>query len=275
MLRVSLREWLEVGARASDCEVLFGLLEDDDSGPSGALGIAAASGRRKYKRVEEMRDGERVEFVEFLRHLSQMAESLNLTTTARLLTMVANDPPETQRELKMVVVGIKADLDGKVCLCVPEHLAKYYENDALMDEQTANAFPAARKELRLAANSVACGLSTAAIFHAMRAAEIGVRILGKELGVTFPNKPIALAECQQILDQADSKIKAIGQQPKSEQRDEDQRFFSSAAAQFRYFKDAWRARAAHARASFDETEALRVLDHALDFFRTLSERLAE
>jgi hypothetical protein len=109
----------------------------------------------------------------------------------------------------------------------------------------------------------------------MRAAEIGVRVLGASLGVAFPDKPIDLAEWGQILDQADSKIKAIGQKPKSSERDADQAFYSTAAAEFRYLKDGWRVRVAHARATYVEDQAIKIFDHTRDFFEVLAERLEE
>jgi hypothetical protein len=73
-----------------------------------------------------------------------------------------------------------------------------------------------------------------------------------------------------IVDQIDSKIKAISQKPRSIEREADQRFYSEAAAQFRYFKK-W---AADAREGFNETEAKRALDHVRDFFESLSLRLS-
>ena len=63
----------------------------------------------------------------------------------------------------------------------------------------------------------------------------------------------ALAEWQQILDQIERKIREISQHPKTLQKDADQKFYSEAASQFRYFKDGWRVRAAHARESFTES----------------------
>jgi hypothetical protein len=104
----------------------------------------------------------------------------------------------------------------------------------------------ASKELVWAGNALACGLYTATVFHSMRAAEIGVRVLGKELGVEFPDKPLELAEWQSILDNCDSKIGAMKQLPRGTEKDDKLNFYSQAAVQFRYFKDAWRVRVAHA-----------------------------
>jgi hypothetical protein len=109
----------------------------------------------------------------------------------------------------------------------------------------------------------------------MRAAEIGMRALGKTVGVEFPNHPIELAEWLAILSQADAKIKAMQQLPKTAQKDEELKFYSQAGVHFLYFKDAWRVRVAHARETFEEGPALRILDHTRDFFEIISDRLSE
>jgi hypothetical protein len=109
----------------------------------------------------------------------------------------------------------------------------------------------------------------------MRAAEIGVRVLGRAVEVSFPDKPLELAEIQQILVQVESKIRKMQDQPKSQTKDEQLNFYSEAAVQFRYFKDAWRLRVAHARETYEEPEARRVLDHCIDFFMTLAPLLEE
>jgi hypothetical protein len=156
---------------------------------------------------------------------------------------------------------------------VPRHRAKYYE--LILQSTVTAAFPAASKEIVAAGNSLAVGLYTACVIHSMRAAEIGMRVLGGTLGVSFPDKPLELAEWQNILDQADSTIVKMKEMPRGTQKDDVLTFNSQAAVQFRYFKDAWRVRVAHARETYEEAPALRVFNHTLEFFETLATRLKE
>jgi hypothetical protein len=109
----------------------------------------------------------------------------------------------------------------------------------------------------------------------MRAAEIGVRSLGVALNVSFPDKPLELAEWANILDQADSKIVAMKLLSRGANKDEELKFYSQAALQFRYFKDGWRIRVAHARETYEERQAIRIFDHTLEFFEILATRLRE
>jgi hypothetical protein len=53
------------------------------------------------------------------------------------------------------------------------------------------------------------------------------------------------------------------------------KFYSQAGIEFRYFKDAWRNRVAHARADYDKYQALGIISHVHDFMTQLSTRLSE
>jgi hypothetical protein len=83
------------------------------------------------------------------------------------------------------------------------------------------------------------GLHTACVFHAMRAAEIGVRALGTDLNIKIKNgKPIELAEWREILDGIATAVQDIENLPNSTpSKDADLGFYSEASAQFRSFKN--------------------------------------
>jgi hypothetical protein len=74
-----------------------------------------------------------------------------------------------------------------------------------------------------------------------------------------------------IIEMIESKI---GEQRKalrkSVEKDERLNFLSLAAKEFMYFKDGWRNYVSHNRATYDEPEAYRTLEHS----RTFMERLA-
>jgi hypothetical protein len=95
---------------------------------------------------------------------------------------------------------VYSELEGRLFLYVPTNVAGHYDNDDVLSEIARIAFPSCHRELIESGNCLACGLWTASVFHAMRAAEIGVKVMGKSLGVTFPDKPVDLAEWQQILN---------------------------------------------------------------------------
>jgi hypothetical protein len=55
-------------------------------------------------------------------------------------------------------------------------------------------------------------------------------------------------------------------------KSEELAFLSGAAAQFRYFKEAWRNHVAHSRATYDDIEALRIMSHVHQFMDELAVR---
>src|SRR5262249_46230212 len=152
---------------------------------------------------------------------------------------------------------------------VPIEKAAYWEGKPLSDAALL-AFPMANTELQESSNCYALGRNTAAVFHAMRAAEIGLWAVARALNVTlsYPNE---LAQWLTLIQQIESKITVLQQSlSKGTAKDEELAFYGDAAIHFLCFKDAYRSRTAHARASFDETKALSVLKHSSEFFEALS-----
>jgi hypothetical protein len=203
-----------------------------------------------------------------------LCKLLTLPVSEVLISNAIEHPPDTLNHFRTITTAWHAEIKSKLFLFVPDYRAKYFEMDDIISDKAKTAFPSAYEELRQAGNAFALSLPTACVFHSARAAEIGVRALGTALGVTFPY-PIELADIQNILEQAESKIGALKNLPKSASKDEDLKFYSESAIHFRYFKDAWRVRVAHARASYSEAKALEVLDHARVFFDELAVRLFE
>jgi len=205
--------------------------------------------------------------------LIDICDEIGLSRARDLVAHAHDDLPQTTREFDLLFRAVMVDIERTVFLFLPDHLARYYE--IIFPSVVTIAFPMASKELVWAGNSLATGSYTASVFHSMRAAEIGVRVLGHELGVEFPDKPLELAEWQNILDQCDSIVGKMKEMRRGTEKDEKLGFYSQAAIQFRYFKDAWRVRVAHARETYEEKPAIRVFDHTLEFFETLATRLKE
>ncbi|MGC2223989.1 MAG: hypothetical protein WA624_17390 [Methylocella sp.] len=258
MLKVDALLYFSLGERVADARWLFTFEEARLGGPDEGSGLY---------------DAEKNEIIDDLKKMYEVCKETGLTTSLFLFECLLYDPPQTKRELAILVDAVRAELKSKLFLFVPPHRAKYYE--MILQSIVTTAFPLASKELINAGNCLAAGFFTACVFHSMRAAEIGVRVLGKELGVSFPDKPIELAEWQPILNQVESKIGNMQKLPRGAPKDEELHFYSDAAKQFRYFKDKWRVRCAHARESYEESPATKALTHTIEFFETLATRLKE
>lgn len=259
MLKIAAEKYFLAGMSAQDARTSLMLLDSEV--------------KHGGSRAHIMKDGPYQDIIQSISNLRTIAEALDLKISVHLLSCYYSEIPETEREFDVVLQAMRAELKNINLLFVPSERAKYYE--AEWSENLIDGFPVASQELSEAGRCFAMASYTASVFHSMRAAEIGMRALGAALNVTFPDKPTDMAEWHQILDQAEKNIKSIGQQPRSQQRASDQEFYSQAASQFRFFKDGWRVRVAHAHASYNEQEALRVLEHVRDFLGGLSPRLAE
>lgn len=104
-----------------------------------------------------------------------------------------------------------------------------------VSQAAANAFPSAVREMADAGRCLAFDQPTASVLHAMRALEIPLGALVKELNFT-PSNP----NWQVVINECEREIRII--------RDKDlQEFYSEAACNFLYFKNAWRNHAMHGR----------------------------
>lgn len=212
-----------------------------------------------------------------LSKLTELCSNFNLVLAPQIIRRAETDLPRTQREFKQLMISVWTEVKGRQVLIIPDHRKKYYEWDAVVSERVAASFPRAYEEIKEAANCFALERYTSCVFHSMRAAEIGLRALGQHLNIKIRGgKDIEMAEWRELLDGLNTAIRDFENLPNdTPNKDADLGIFSEACAQFRFFKNGWRIRVAHARASYKETEAELVLDHIRPFFETISERLSE
>ena len=66
--------------------------------------------------------------------------------------------------------------------------SEHLENEALFGDCVWASFPSAREDIKSAGNCLALNLNTAAVFHLMRTAELGMRALAENLKVRLKQK---------------------------------------------------------------------------------------
>jgi hypothetical protein len=167
-------------------------------------------------------------------------------------------------------IAFYAELSKCLFVFVYSERAYAFEQEMLFGEEVNKAFPSAKQEVRDAGTCFAFGLGTACVFHCMRVLEHGLRALAAVFGL-----PFGLEQWHNVIEQIESKIEALKSLPKSQQKVEEQEFYSKSATHFMFFKDAWRNHVMHGRRSYDEREARRVLDHTDDFMQHLAAKLHE
>jgi len=157
-------------------------------------------------------------------------------------------------------------------------LDSYFEKDQLFGDRVYEQFRSARHDIKEAGNCLAADLNTAAVFHLMRAAEIGMRILAWDRRVKLKNKaPLELQGWDDILKAVQTEINKIvnwsGRRGLAKVQALE--FYNGAMAEFRGFKDAWRNHVMHTRRDYNSNDAKSVLSHASRFMEILATRLSE
>ncbi|MGC2235698.1 MAG: hypothetical protein WA584_06030 [Pyrinomonadaceae bacterium] len=172
-------------------------------------------------------------------------------------------------EINKLRESIDFFLNEKVFLYLPPNHAEYYDQADLFG--IADKFPQANEEITSAGNCYATGNYTASVFHSMRAVEYGLRYIAGKLKVPFP-KTYENKQWGELIGAIEGEIKKIIQKPKSAQRDKDLLFYSIAATQFAFIKDAWRNHVMHTRSSYDELQAMSVMLHVKELMRHIAKR---
>lgn len=170
--------------------------------------------------------------------------------------------------------NLLVELSSAYFLIIPADRRFVYEQpQPIFGPDTEKAFPDARRDIAAAGRCYALDEWTACVFHSMRALEFGLRWLADRAGL----KPeeIAGENWKNVIDRIEKKIREMEALPKSPTKSATVQFLSEAAAQFRWFKDAWRNDVAHANVHYDEREAAPLFLHVSDFFRSISPEAAK
>src|SRR5260370_2201 len=207
MLKDNAERYIKLGARLQDSRARYDLAERD--------------GRRALTEQDKTRVGFD------LQEMSNLCREINLPVSADLLSRRTrkDDLPQTAREMDLLCEAVLSELRSIVFVRLSSGRATYYENDNIVSQTVRTQFPSVFREIRLAGNCFAADLYTATVFHAMRAAEIGLRSLAGALGVSFPF-PMELADWQNIIEKIEAEIKSQYNLPKSAKKDEDIQLFS-------------------------------------------------
>jgi hypothetical protein len=171
-------------------------------------------------------------------------------------------------------LALEQEFLDRLFLYVPPEDAKRFQTPLTGFTKSVEAFPSACKHMVNASRCQALGQHIACVFHCVGVLQYGLYALADELEVSF-SFPLPMAEWCAIIDRSETKIKELRNQPRSQSKDEILKFYSEAASQFRYFKDAWRNHIAHLREEYDKRDADRVLSHTQEFMEHLSTRLKE
>jgi hypothetical protein len=154
---------------------------------------------------------------------------------------------------------------------------EFFEQDGLFGDDVSQKFPSAAPEIKSAGNCLAVDLNTAAIFHLMRATEVGLRALASELGVVTvgKNKPIEFAMWGEIISYIQSNMSSLVQGSSPQEKKEKSQFYNGVLLQCEALKELWRNPVSHSGRIYSDNEAIGVYTHVKEFFGCLATRVKE
>lgn len=164
-----------------------------------------------------------------------------------------------------------AELKTILFKAIPKDRLRYSDAEWLKNSAVESKFPTAFRELERGGVCYSYGLGTAAVFHSMRALEPALTALAGP----FPHISTTHENWNAIIEQIEKAVKELGQQPKSQQKIDDEKFFGHATSHLYFVKNAWRNHVAHGRDSYSDDEAVKILDRTRDFIDSLCTRLQE
>jgi hypothetical protein len=144
-------------------------------------------------------------------------------------------------------------------------------------EAVIREFKRAEEDICAGVDCYAMEHYTASVFHFVRAAEHGLRAVAKERKVTLPkNKKIEYAQWGDVIDALDKEVERIQRNVSAgAHKDQALAFYTGVVANLRHLKDKYRNVVMHARASFDEGEALSAMTRTHELMDMVSVVLDE
>lgn len=135
----------------------------------------------------------------------------------------------------------------------------------------SSAFPSAAFDIEEAGKCLAFERWTASVSHLMKILELGLSVLAKDLGITSGHE-----NWQNLIEQIQKRIRTINKETDGQDWKEKEQFYSEAALQFQFVKNAWRNHVMHIRqVNYDEGRAISIYTHVKEFMMHLGSRCRE
>jgi hypothetical protein len=176
-----------------------------------------------------------------LADLSQMQETRDMAV--RLVNGLNGELPtkcsELQWKLDSLLSQIQNESQKRIFVVIDYADARFFENDRLFGDTVYANFPTARDDIKESGNCLAAGRATACIFHLMRVAEIGLRVLAWDRRVRFlknPHIPIENRQWEEILIELEKSEAEIQKYKNTSAREAQLAFYHEAMVELRAFK---------------------------------------
>lgn len=172
-------------------------------------------------------------------------------------------------EIGSIVETMSKEAGEKKFAFIPESNASFFEKEKLFEETVHNTFSEAREEIKDAGNCLAADLNTAAVFHLMRVAEVGLRKLAKPFGIKLPHR-IEFATWGGVLKAIQTELDKPGVR-RSKSKEKKLQRYSHLLLDIKAFQHLWRNPVSHLRGRYDALQARSAFNHVRSFMQKLAE----
>jgi len=180
--------------------------------------------------------------------------------------------------IESLINKIQVQSQGLSALLISSERDKLFNKSNAFGESVSNAFPAASFDIKSAGNCLALGMNTAAVFHTMRAAELGIRALAqdRDIGISVvEGKRIQFATIGQIVSRVNQMLPGLrveAQRSGDSSAQAKLKFMSELLPEIRSFQYAWRDPVMHSRTTFEKIgEAEEIFSHIMKFMQSLAD----
>lgn len=235
-------------------------------------------------------DNDRAQILEHLQAIKANCALIHLESSVQICDLLWRrysqaipSRTELKNDLELLSGSITGGLEKRLFFYVPPvDVAYLIQAKPLFGAKVGANFPSTALDIREAGKCFALERYTACVFHCMRVLEKGLHALVHDLnnrfnaGIKF-SRTVEAANWGNILDEIhytltkQNRLQKLSPQPTKV----DMQFYSSAAKEIEYFKEAWRDDVSHSRGSYDRADAGRVMQHVKAFMQHLAKRLNE
>lgn len=213
-------------------------------------------------------------------NFSQEADLKESVKLVRRLNETLKKPTVTQPEIKAAFSHLQdlmiSEMRERKFFSIPEMSAQVFDDPYPMCKEVSEAFPKAQYDIKEAYNCLVLDRHTAAVFHAMRVAEHGLRDLAKSLQIKLTHNkkplPIEYATWDKVITEIKNRINAVRSQPHGNLRQKKLNYYSDMADRCLYMKDLWRNDVMHSRMAYNKDEAAGALRRVSEFMKLLAEK---
>jgi hypothetical protein len=181
-----------------------------------------------------------------------------------------------RRDLQAFEESFQDEMRKRTIMLLPFETQSYYTEEKLFGEKVFKTFRRARKDISSAGACLAIELSTAAVFHLMRATEHALRRLARAVQVTIPKTELDYKGWDTIIESIEAAIDTLLASPAptlKSKRVKRLEFYHEAMKEFRAFEHVWRNPTMHTRKTHNMDDALAVWGHVKSFMMQLAGHL--